>query len=75
MAGVVGLKKPRYDIFGETVNIAKHLEETCTGKLIKMVIKRFIYHSGDSKRQEKPRSFNFFDLACGTRQTWYANGK
>ena len=26
VAGVVGLKQPRYDIFGETVNITKHLE-------------------------------------------------
>ncbi|EDO28143.1 predicted protein, partial [Nematostella vectensis] len=26
VAGIVGLKKPRYDIFGETVNIVKHLE-------------------------------------------------
>ena len=38
----MGLKKPRYDIFGETVNIAKHLEETCTGMLINIVRKRFI---------------------------------
>ena len=30
----MGLKKPRYDIFGETVNIAKQLEESGTGMLL-----------------------------------------
>ena len=32
VAGVVGLKKPRYDIFGETVDITRQLEEAGTGK-------------------------------------------
>ena len=32
VAGVVGLKKPRYEIFGEIVNIAKQLEESCAGR-------------------------------------------
>ena len=34
MAGVVGLKKPRYEIFGEIVNIAKQIEEAGAGMLI-----------------------------------------
>ena len=33
VAGVVGLKKPRYEIFGEIVNIVKQLEESCAGRL------------------------------------------
>ncbi|CAH3045236.1 unnamed protein product [Porites lobata] len=34
VAGVVGLKKPRYEIFGEIVNIAKQLEESCAAQRI-----------------------------------------
>ncbi|PFX17353.1 Speract receptor [Stylophora pistillata] len=34
VAGVVGLKKPRYDIFGETVDITRQMEETATAHRI-----------------------------------------
>lgn len=37
VAGVVGLKKPRYDIFGETVDITRQLEEAGTGKEISTI--------------------------------------
>ena len=34
---MVGLKKPRYDIFGETVDITRQMEETGTGIVMSII--------------------------------------
>lgn len=37
VAGVVGLKKPRFDIFGESVDITRQIEETGTGIVMSII--------------------------------------
>lgn len=71
-AGVVGISKFAYDLWGETVNLASRLESTCEkGKI----------HVSETFRKASGRDFNYEERGeielkgLGAHRTWYLTGR
>ena len=45
VAGVIGAKKPHYDIWGNTVNVASRMDSTGVPEFIQVITLQFLYNT------------------------------